>query len=129
MGNSNLESVSIRNRNSTLFSSWSGRRAYLRLKVGRRLYSNTKFLQSFGSQLQRLIFFAEAKSYLLAPALRHAIETGTWHAGHTDVTNQVSRELHVVSETKARDIGHDVVGPVRPKCTEPRLLEHWQKQI
>src|SRR5579883_1944706 len=86
-----------------------------------------QFLQPPLGFAQRLILFAEREPHLLRSIGGIAVKAGAGHAGDADFADEKFREAHVIREAEARDIGHDVVGPVRAEASESALFQDSQQ--
>ena len=93
----------------------------------KQLSSSSQLFQPFSRQMQSLIFLAETESNLLRASLRYTVKTGTRYAGNPNLTNQVARKLYVVRKTKSRNVSHDVVSAIGPKCSKPCIFQDGQK--
>src|SRR6202521_734463 len=86
-------------------------------------------LQTILCFLKSLIFFGEAKAYHLRSIARIGEETGARHRGHSNRLHQIARKLHVVLESEAGDVRHDVVSSGRTEAAEPGAGEDARQKV
>ena len=86
-------------------------------------------LQTLGSGGERFVAFAETEADLLRAERGIAVEGRTGHARDADLAHEKARELDIISEAEATDVGHDVVRAVGREDTEARIFERRQKRV
>src|SRR5260370_16520208 len=89
----------------------------------------SQFCKSLGRQMQSLVTLAKTESHLLLAALRDTVKARPGHTRDADFTYQVPGKLYIIGKPKSRNVGHDVVSPIRDKSLESYFCEHRPKEI
>src|SRR5260370_16483156 len=89
----------------------------------------SQFCKSLGRQMQSLVTLAKTESHLLLAALRDTVKARPGHTRDADFTYQGAGKLDIMGKPKSRNVGHDVVSPMRDKSLESCFCEHRQKEI